>query len=112
VYVLLATAVQLSALNLGGLPPLLGFFAKSYILLGGVGLTNSLLQPTLLVGLGALGLVAYLRLTLAAVGYPQTTSYLVQAKAETPSSSSLALLLGLTLLSQLITEWLSLSLLY
>lgn len=112
VYVLLAAAVQISALNLGGLPPLLGFFAKGYILLAGIGLTNSLMQPVLLVSVGALGLVAYLRLTLAAVGYPQTSSYLIQAKAETLSSSSLALLLGLVLLSQLLTETLSYSLLY
>lgn len=107
-----ALAIQVAAFSLGGVPPLLGFFSKSYILLGGICLSSSLIQPLLLIGLGAVGMVAYLRLALATVGYPQTYSYLVQPGITSSSyGGPRALLLASVLISELAAGDLSLALL-
>jgi NADH-quinone oxidoreductase subunit N len=98
-----AVAIQVASFGLGGMPPLLGFFSKSYILSGGVSLGNEILQPVMLVCLGVVGMVAYLRIALATVGYPQTYNHLVQPMAKRPPGGGpKAALLGLILGSELL----------
>lgn len=84
VFLLPGLSLQAALLSLAGIPPLLGFFTKALVLLGGVCLTNSFAQPCLLVLLGVTGTVAYLRVVLAIMGYPQSGSY-----ALTPASEAL-----------------------
>jgi len=107
-----ATAIQTAAFGLGGVPPLLGFFSKSYVLLGGICLGNIILQPVLLICFGVAGIVAYLRIALVSVGYPQTYNYLVQPKIQaSPNKGPQAALLGLVLAGEILTGDFSLSLL-
>jgi NADH:ubiquinone oxidoreductase subunit 2 (subunit N) len=111
-FVLSATTLQVAAFSLGGMPPLLGFFSKSYVLLEGICLANSFVQPILLMALGAVGIVAYLRLALATVGYPQTFSYLLHPGLKAVNGGGpRALLLGLVLLLELLSGDLSFALL-
>lgn len=96
-FLLRGLSLQIALLNLAGIPPLLGFFAKALVLLGGVCLVNSFSQPCLLVLLGVTGVVAYLRVALAVIGYPQAHGFCMEPASSTLPSGG-GLVLALTLL--------------
>lgn len=98
-FLLPGTALGVTLLSLGGVPPLVGFFTKSYILLGGIGLNSTLGVPFFLLLAGAAGLVSYLRVSLAVTGYPQSNGYLLQSPRFSKAGLA-ALIVGLTGLSE------------
>ena len=98
-FLLPGIALSVTLLSLGGVPPILGFFTKSYILLEGIGLNNALGTPFFLLLAGAVGLVSYLRISLAVTGYPQSNGYHLQPPRFAKAGLA-ALVLGLTGLSE------------
>lgn len=109
-FLLEGLALHAASLNLGGVPPLLGFYAKIFILLGGVALGNLQLQVFCLALGGAVGMVAYLRVGLTLAGYPQTSGYLL-TPAVGLGEGRRGLLLGVSLLGEALTGGFHLSLL-
>lgn len=109
-FLLEGLALHAASLNLGGVPPLLGFYAKVFILGGGIALGNLPLQIFSLALRGAVGIVAYLRISLASAGYPQTNGYLL-APIIGLNGRRRAIFLGVASLAETLTGGLYLALL-
>ena len=102
VFLLPALALIACLIGLGGVPPLLGFYSKACVLLGGITLSNSLPPALLLLFAGAVGLLSYLRISLVVIGYPQSNGYLLQPPLN-PAPGLQAGILGLILVSEGLT---------
>lgn len=90
-------------LSLGGVPFFTGFFTKAYILGQGISCVN-LAFPFILMLSGCFGILAYLRLSLATVGYTQTRTETVSANniSGITAGSVKALTLGILVFPQVV----------
>lgn len=95
-FILQGFSIHVAALSLGGIPPLLGFFAKALLLIEGISFGHAFFQSYILLGLGVTGMLAYLRIGLSVIGHPQPASHTIQPYAPM-SGYPQALLLGASL---------------